>query len=60
MINDDALMEPAKYCARTCHVLKDVIQERDVDSLSGPSKKAIEDLGRYVNPAHPSVNDDNE
>ena len=29
-------------------MLKDVIQERDADNLSGPSWKAIEDLGRYV------------
>ena len=52
MINDDALVELAGYCARTCHVLKDVTQERDADDLSGPSKKVIEDFGRYVNLAH--------
>ena len=28
-------------------MLKDVTQGRDVDSLSGPSRKAIEDLERY-------------
>ena len=48
MIYDDALAELPEYCAKTCHMLKDVIQERDADNLSGPSWKAIEDLGRYV------------
>ena len=55
MINDDALVELAKYCARACHVLKDVTQGRDVDSLSGPSRKAIEDLERYVDLLHHSL-----
>ena len=54
MINDGALVELAKYCARTCHVLKDVTQGRDTGSLSSPRKKAIEDLGKYVNLAHSS------
>ena len=41
-------MELAKYCAEMCHVLKDVTQGVDASSLSGPRKKAIEDLGRYA------------
>ena len=49
------LVELAKYCARVCHVLKDVTQGRDVNGLSGLSRKAIEDLRRYVNPAHRSL-----
>ena len=47
-INDGALMELAGYCARTCHVLKDATLGRGADDLSDPSKKAIEDFGRYV------------
>ena len=55
MIDDDALVELAKYCAKTCHVLKRVTQGRGADNLSGSSRKAIEDLRRYVNPAHCSL-----
>ena len=55
MINDDALVELARTCARTCHMLKNVTQGRDADSLSGSSAKAIEDFGRYVSPAHSSL-----
>lgn len=58
MINDDALVELAGYCARTCHVLKEVTQGRGTDGLSCPSEEAIEDLRRYVDSAHPSVGDD--
>ena len=54
-MNDDGLVKLAKYCARTCHVLDNATHGRDVDSLSGPSKKAIEDLGRYVDLAHSSL-----
>ena len=53
MTNDDGLVELAGYCARTCHVLKDVTQGRDADGLSGPGKEAVEDLGRYVDPVFP-------
>ena len=53
MTSDKALVELAGYCARTCHVLKDVIQGRDADGLSCPSKEAVEDLGRYVDPVLP-------
>ena len=52
MINDDTLVELAKDCAGTCHVLTGVTQERDLNSLSGPSKRAVEDLRRYANPAN--------
>ena len=55
MINDDGLVELAKYCAETCYVLRNVAQGRDPDGLSGPSKKGIEDLGRYVHLAHFSL-----
>ena len=54
-MNDDALVELAKYCARACHVLKNVTQGKTTDSLSGSSRKAIEDLRRYVDPAHHSL-----
>ena len=56
MINDDALVELARHCARACNVLGDVIQGRDVNGLSSTSKKALEDLGRYANPANPHPN----
>ena len=52
MIDDDAYVELAKCCTRVCHVLKTATEGRSVDSLSGPSKKRIEDLGRCVNPAN--------
>ena len=55
MIDDDALVELAKDCARMCHVLKGVTQGRDLNSLSGPSKRAVEDLRRYANPANSSI-----
>ena len=55
MIDDDALVELARSCARTCHMLKNATQGRDADSLSGSSAKAIEDFGRYVSPAHSSL-----
>ena len=51
-MNDDALVKLAEYCARTCQLLNDATHGRDVDSSSGPSKKAIEDLARYVDLAH--------
>ena len=54
-MNDDALVELAKYCARVCHVLKNATQGKNTDSLSGSSRKAIEDLRRYVDPAHHSL-----
>jgi len=55
MINDDAFVELANYCARACRALGNVTQGRAIDSLSGPSKRAIEDLRRYANPAHSSL-----
>ena len=62
MINDDALVELAKSCARACNVLKNVTQGRDMNGLSSPSKKAVEDLGRYANPTNSfiSMANDNE
>ena len=36
-------------------MLNDATHGRDVDSSSGSSKKAIEDLGRYVDLAHSSL-----
>jgi hypothetical protein len=55
MIDDDAFVELAKCCTRTCHVLKTATEGRSVDSLSGPSKKRIEDLGRCVDLANSSL-----
>jgi hypothetical protein len=54
MIDDDAYVELAKCCTRACHVLKAANEGRSADSLSGPSKKRIEDLGRCVDPANSS------
>ena len=47
-------MELAEDCVRMCHVLKSVTEGRDTDDFDDPSKKWIEDLGRFVNPAQPS------
>ena len=38
-----------------CHVLRSMTEGRDADNLGGPNKKQIEDLGRCVNPAQPSL-----
>ena len=38
-----------------CHVLKSVTEGRDLDDLAGPGKKEIEDLGRCVDQAQPSL-----
>ena len=38
-----------------CHVLGSMAEGTDADTLGGPSKKQIEDLGRCVNPAQPSL-----
>jgi hypothetical protein len=59
MIHDDAYLELAKCCVRACHVLKTATEGRSGDSLSGPSKKKIGDLGGYVDQANSST-DDNE
>ena len=53
MKNDDALVKLAKYCAGSCHVLKNMTKGREAD-LSGPNKKTIEDLGRYADLVHSS------
>ena len=59
MVEDDSFVELAKTCVRTCHVLKTVTDGRDIDSLSDPSRRWIEDLGGYVDPAQlPSANND--
>ena len=54
MIDDNAYVELAKCCVRACYVLKVATEGRGVDSLCGPSKQQIEDLGRCVYPAKPS------
>ena len=48
MIDDEAYVELAEWCTRVCHVLKTATDGRSVDSLSDPSKKQAEDLGRCV------------
>ena len=55
MIDQDAYVELAKCCTRACHVLKTATEGRNAVSLSGPSKKRIEGLGRCVNPANSSL-----
>jgi len=50
MIDDVPFVELAKYCIRTCHVLK-AATEMGVDGLSGPVEEAIESLEKYVDPA---------
>ena len=51
MADDDAFVELAKYCVRACHVLKTVTEGRGMDGLSGPAKKAVESLEKYIVPA---------
>ena len=59
MTKEDSFVELAKTCVRTCHVLKTVTDGRDTDSLSGPSRRWIEDLGRCADPARlPSAGND--
>ena len=59
MIEEDSFVELAKTCVRTFHVLRIVTDGRDIDSLSGPSRRRIEELGRCVDPAQlPSAGDD--
>jgi hypothetical protein len=55
MVDDDAYVELAKCCARACHVLKTATGGNSADSLSGPSRKRIEGLGRCVDPVNPSL-----
>ena len=55
MIEEDSFVELANACVRTCHVLRDVTERRDVDNLSSPSRTRIEDLGRCVNLAQRSL-----
>jgi hypothetical protein len=55
MIDDDAFVELAKCCARTCHVLKAATEGRSMDNLSGPSKKRIEGFERCVDLANSSL-----
>lgn len=52
MIKEDSFVELAKTCIRACHMLKAATEGRGVENLNGPSKKGIEDLGRYVNPTY--------
>jgi len=59
MIEEESFVELAKTCVRTCHVLRKVTDERDADSLSGPSRRQIEDLGRCVDSTQlPSAHND--
>jgi len=59
VVEEDSFVELAKTCVRTCHVLKTVVDGRDIDSLSDPSKRQIEDLGGYVDPTQlPSTDND--
>ena len=59
MIEEEPFVELAKTCARACHMLKTATDGRDTDSLGGPSKRQIEDLGRCVDSAQlPSADND--
>jgi len=58
-MEEDSFVELAKTCVRTSHVLKTVTDGRDTDSLSGPSMRRIEDLGRCADPTqHPTAEND--
>ena len=54
MIEEDLFVELAEVCFRTCRVLGAVAERKDADNLSGLNSK-LEDLGRYVDPARPSL-----
>ena len=54
MIEEEPFVELVEVCARTCRVLATVAERKDVDNLSGLNSK-LEDLGRYVDPAQPSL-----
>ena len=51
MLEEDSFLELAKACVRVCHVLKAVTEREGEGSLSGPSTRRIEDLGRCDDPA---------
>ena len=57
MIDDDALVELVEDCVRACHVLKSATEGRGADSFSVSGQKAVEDFGRYVDPAYSFVDD---
>ena len=59
MTSDDALVELTGYCARTCHVLKDVTQGRDADGLSGPRRRSKIWEGMLIQ-SSPSVDDEEQ
>ena len=50
MAEETLFLELAETCVTTCRVLKTIIDERDVEGLSGFSHMEIEDLGRCVDP----------
>jgi len=52
---EDPFVELARDCARTCHVLETVAEGSGVDDLSDPSRKQIENFGRCVDPAQPTL-----
>lgn len=54
-MDDDASVGLAGCCARMCYILKAVTEGKDVDSLSGPVKRAIGTLEKYVGPTKPSL-----
>lgn len=55
MIEDVLLVDLAKICVKTCHILKTLTEGGDVNDLSGPNKKQIEDLGRCADSAQSSL-----
>ena len=48
MANDNAFVELATCCVRSCHVLKTATEGTDISGLNGLTKKAIESLEKYV------------
>jgi len=52
---EDVLVELARECARTCHVLKTANKRNDVDRSSSSSTNRFEDLERCVDSANPSL-----
>ena len=52
-MDDDAFVGLAMCCIEACYALRAVVGGRHVDGLSGPVKKAIESLEKYVDSARP-------
>ena len=60
VIDDNAFVELAQYCARVCHVLKSATEGRNLDAWSEFVEKATGSLERFVGSVHPSADCDEQ